>query len=59
MKSQENAGIKVDIYIDWHGDKQLWEALEDEDKKKIGTALNDVALRAVGYLPARESMSEN
>ncbi len=34
------------------GDCHPWESLAEEKQKEIGTALNDKALRAVGYHPA-------
>ena len=46
--------LKINIYIGMENKYQLWDSFSEEDKRKIGTALNDKALRAVGYIPASE-----
>jgi len=47
-----NQALKVRLYINMKGDCHPWESLAEEKQKEIGTALNDKALRAVGYHPA-------
>ena len=43
---------RVHIKID--GEYHLWETLTPEKQKEIGIALNDRALRAIGYVPVTE-----
>ncbi len=47
-------GVKVRIYMNMDNKYHPWESLSDEEQKEIGSALNDKALRAIGYLPVTE-----
>ncbi|MGB8455839.1 MAG: hypothetical protein WCD89_26430 [Anaerocolumna sp.] len=42
------------IYINTGDEYRLWDTLTEEERKKIGNALNDKALKAIGYLPVSE-----
>lgn len=46
--------LKVRIYINTDGKVRPWEALSEEEQKETGNALNDAALRAIGYIPFSE-----
>jgi hypothetical protein len=39
------------IHIKIDGEYHLWETLSPEKQKEIGIAINDRALRAIGYVP--------
>ena len=51
--------LKVNILVNMENTYQTWDLLSGEDRIKIGTALNDKALRAVGYVPASEIKGNN
>ncbi len=36
------------------GEEKPWEVIPEKRQKEIGTALNDKALRAIGYIPVSE-----
>jgi hypothetical protein len=46
--------ITVRIHIKINGEYHLWDTLSEEKQRKIGIALNDRALRAIGYIPVNE-----
>ena len=46
--------MTVRIHIKIDGQYHLWESLSPEKQKEIGIALNDRALRAIGYVPENE-----
>ncbi|WMJ87329.1 hypothetical protein [Anaerocolumna sp. MB42-C2] len=46
--------LKVNIFVNIEKTYQSWDLLSDEERKKIGAALNEKALRAIGYIPASE-----
>ena len=46
--------LKVNIYINIENEYEPWDSFTEEKKRKIGTALNDKALRAMGYIPTSE-----
>lgn len=43
--------LKVNIFVNIEKTYQSWDLLSDEERKKIGAALNEKALRAIGYIP--------
>lgn len=51
--------LKVNILVNMANTYQTWDLLSGEDRIKIGTALNDKALRAVGYVPVSEIKGSN
>ncbi len=59
MKIKVKVDIKVGTYIDLDGINCLWESLQQDLQKEIGKALNDAALRAVGYLPVSDREEDN
>lgn len=46
--------LTVVIHVMIDGEDHLWETLSKEIQKEIGIALNDRALRAIGYAPVSE-----
>lgn len=59
MKIKVKVDIKVCTYIDLDGINCFWESLQQDLQKEIAKALNDAALRAVGYLPALDRDEDN
>ncbi len=47
--------IKFVNYIIINGEKIPMNSLSDEERKIIGTKLNDTAMRAIGYVPVEET----
>jgi hypothetical protein len=47
--------VKVRIYVNIDGKMKPWDTLSEEEQKDKGTALNDTALRAAGYLPEHKT----
>jgi hypothetical protein len=46
--------LTVRTFVKVKGEYQLWESLSVEKQRQIGTALNDKALRALGYVPVKK-----
>jgi hypothetical protein len=44
----------VRAYIKINGEFVLWDSLPEPKRKEIGLALNDRALRTIGYVPTTE-----
>ncbi len=45
--------LTVRTFVRIHGEYQPWESLSAEKQEEIGVALNDKALRAIGYAPVK------
>lgn len=43
--------LKVRIHININGEIRFWDTLLSREQEEIGKALNDAALRAIGYNP--------
>jgi len=46
--------LTVVIHIIIDGEDHLWDTFSKEQQKEISIALNDRALRAIGYVPVTE-----
>jgi hypothetical protein len=46
--------LKVRAFVRIDGEYQNWNDLSSEQQKVIGAALNERALRAIGYVPETE-----
>ena len=49
---KKELGVRIHVMID--GEDHLWETLTKEQQTEIGIALNDRALRAIGYVPVED-----
>lgn len=47
--------FKVRVHVKIDGEYQLWESLSEEEQKRIGRKLNDIALRSIGYVQVAET----
>lgn len=50
--------LTVRVYIKIDGNYRPWEDLTKEEQRKIGIALNDRALRAIGYIPINDAVED-